>query len=637
MSTLRTRIRAVLSLAGAALIFGATVLGTGVATAAPSPSPSSPGESVPGKLLLMLDASGSMLEADPSGLTRMEAAKKGLTAVVDKLPDAAQVGLRVYGATVQGGTPTPEACADTQLVSPIKALDKAALRNAIAGFQAKGETPIAHSLQKAIEDLGPTGKRNIVLVSDGEESCVPDPCPVIKELIGAGIDLQIDTVGYAVGDKARQQLQCIADAGHGTYYDAANADQIAASLSKLSTRASREFAVNGTPIDGTPAEAGAPTLSAGLWVDTMTTGAKKHYILKRTIPGSTMRVAVSARPPISDTVYNIETIRFDGVPSVNGEVTSTSGGCGALPGMARRVGGSDLRYLISDAIALAGSTAAQPEKCGGASLPFWISRDEGGPVPLKVEILVIEEPPLVSPEPTASPQPKVTSTPSVPENPQPVTGGSSFSDAPLIGAGSWTEQFVPQETILYRVRVDWGQSLRVTVMSPKTSLLGPIYDAVIYSPDRKQAAIGSSGHTRDVGIAPLSRAIAPVMYSNRVGEFENQPSSIAGDYYLSISMPDAYQDEGKGVLFPVTFRVDVEGSPQAAPNYAKPVAASPAASASPSANASDTAAPTAAGEKASSNDSSALPLVGGGLLALAVLGGIGYAVWRRRAQGATQA
>lgn len=110
------------------------VLGIGTATAAPTPAPSTgSGESVPGKLLLMLDASGSMLEADPSGLTRMDAAKQGLSAVVDKLPDNAQVGLRVYGATVMGGTPTPQACADTQLVHPIGTLDKTGLKAAIAG------------------------------------------------------------------------------------------------------------------------------------------------------------------------------------------------------------------------------------------------------------------------------------------------------------------------------------------------------------------------------------------------------------------------------------------------------------------------------------------------------------------------
>ena len=135
-------------------------------------------EPVPGKLLLMLDASGSMKAKDPSGLTKIEAAKKALTGVVGALPDTAQVGLRVYGATVDGkGKPTPAACADTQLIHPIAALDKPKLTSTIAAIKALGETPIAHSLTEALTDLGTEGKRNIVLVSDGEESCVPTPAP----------------------------------------------------------------------------------------------------------------------------------------------------------------------------------------------------------------------------------------------------------------------------------------------------------------------------------------------------------------------------------------------------------------------------------------------------------------------------
>ncbi|WP_035948056.1 VWA domain-containing protein, partial [Knoellia flava] len=90
-----------------------------------------------GKLLLMLDASGSMKAKDPSGLTKIEAAKKALTGVVGALPATAQVGLRVYGAQVDGkGKPTPAACADTRLVAPIAPLDKAGLTSTIGAIKA---------------------------------------------------------------------------------------------------------------------------------------------------------------------------------------------------------------------------------------------------------------------------------------------------------------------------------------------------------------------------------------------------------------------------------------------------------------------------------------------------------------------
>ena len=45
------------------------------------------------KILLVLDASGSMKGDDPSGTTKLKAAKKALTTAISALPDDAQVGL----------------------------------------------------------------------------------------------------------------------------------------------------------------------------------------------------------------------------------------------------------------------------------------------------------------------------------------------------------------------------------------------------------------------------------------------------------------------------------------------------------------------------------------------------------------
>ncbi len=564
------------------------------------------------KLLLMLDASGSMNEPDPSGLSKIDAAKRALTGVVAALPADSQVGLRVYGATVEGGTPTPEACADTQLVHPISALDRAGLTTAINGFTARGETPIAGSLEAALGDLGTTGKRTIILVSDGRESCVPDPCPVIQELVGAGVDLQIDTVGFGVDATARGQLQCLAEAGNGTYYDAANADELAASLAKISTRAVREFAINGTPIAGTPTPDGAPTLSAGLWVDTLTSGdtnvgsAKEHYVLQRTIPHSTMRVAVSARPTVDHEGggYNIENIRFDGV-------SSEGSGCTSLPGLASRIGMTALRSVVTDSLRLDGGSAEEPTDCGDLAVPFWISRDEGSSTPLRVEILVIEEPPVAAGSTLPSPATEVSATPQPMGEAQPVVGGSSFSDAPLITPGTWTETFAPQETIFYRVHVDWGQRLELTVPTPNVPdalHLGSLYDANIYSPDRGANEPGNLGHTQANGTPDLSRTTPTITYTNRE-DFAQRNGSLAGDYFIEISMPAA--NEGSGALFPVTFRVDVTGEAHGAPDYVTTAAATPSPQAADDATATPQSASVAT---PGSGIAGWLPWVVGGLV-----------------------
>lgn len=207
----------------------------------------------------MLDASASMNEPDPSGVTKLEAAKTALIEALGSLPEGA----------------------DSQLVHPIGPLDTAGLTAAIRSFDAVGETPIAFALQEAAKDLGAEGKRHIILVSDGEERCVPDPCVAVQDIIDAGIGLQIDTVGFGVGDVARQQLTCIAEAGGGTYYDAADAGTLTTTLNTLSTRTARPFTVQGTPVEGTPTPEGAPLLNVGQYVDTSASSTQgtvtKHY------------------------------------------------------------------------------------------------------------------------------------------------------------------------------------------------------------------------------------------------------------------------------------------------------------------------------------------------------------------------
>ncbi len=200
---------AALTLIAAVLLAGLSI---GPVQADPEPGDNS-------KLVLVLDSSGSMKEPAGDGQTKIVAARTALTRVVDKLPAPAQVGLRVYGATVfkQG---QPGACTDTQLTVPIGTDNRAQLRTAIAKYKPFGETPIGYSLQQAAKDLGPSGQRTIVLVSDGEATCAPEPCEVARSIAKQGIDLKIDVVGFRVGAKARSQLQCVAREGRGDYYDA---------------------------------------------------------------------------------------------------------------------------------------------------------------------------------------------------------------------------------------------------------------------------------------------------------------------------------------------------------------------------------------------------------------------------------
>ena len=209
------------------------------------------------KVLLLLDVSGSMNERISSGGTKFAAAQRAVKRVADAVPAGTQVGLRVYGSEIaEPKEQNPKACTDTKLVLPIGPLNRRQLFRAVDSFEAKGETPIAYSLGKAVDDLGPSGKRVLILISDGEESCDGDPCPAARRLAKAGVDLQFNAIGLAVNSKARSQLQCIAKAGDGNYYDADNTSDLEDAVRRITQRALRPFQTSGTPVEGTVDQAG---------------------------------------------------------------------------------------------------------------------------------------------------------------------------------------------------------------------------------------------------------------------------------------------------------------------------------------------------------------------------------------------
>ncbi|MGW4233811.1 vWA domain-containing protein, partial [Streptomyces sp. NPDC004980] len=193
----------------------ALVVGTPPAAAAPAGPGAEGGRdgSGSGALVMVLDSSGSMGDDDGTGRTRMESARTAVGTVVDALPDGYPAGLRVYGAD------RPRGCTDTRLVRPVRKLDRAAMKKAVAGVRPKGDTPIGLSLEKAAEDLpaprdGVIGTRTILLISDGEDNCgTPEPCGVAERLGREAVGLRIDTVGFQVKGAAREELECVAEAG----------------------------------------------------------------------------------------------------------------------------------------------------------------------------------------------------------------------------------------------------------------------------------------------------------------------------------------------------------------------------------------------------------------------------------------
>ncbi|MGW5365549.1 vWA domain-containing protein [Actinopolymorpha pittospori] len=576
--TLRARLGA---LVGAfAVLLGLTaVTSSALSGAAPPAGAEGEGADAQHKLLLLFDSSGSMKDLDETGTTKIDAAKHAFDELIPQLPEGGLVGLRVYGATVFRRS-DPGACTDSQLTVPIGPVDRPALSRAVAGFRPYGETPISHSLEQAAKDLGTTGKRTILLVSDGEETCDPDPCATARRISGLGINLKVDVVGFRVEGKARSQLRCIADAGSGTFYETDDAETLAASLRRLSVRAFRPFRVAGHPVTGTTAASRAPVLRAGQYVDTAPArGHTTYYRVQRSIGESTLHVGVSMRPAPGTALSSIqlETSTVDGSSCGYGLGTEVSY-ARTNPIVTASVSSWD-RFTTheeecrdADELVL---TVAQAASSGGAERPDVLA---GVPV----ELVVVEEPPARDTRdlaPEADDRPVWKELPSGPETP--VTAGASFSDAPLVGPGSYQSSLFPGEVQFLRVRLEWGQRLEAQVEAPPPDrrlacLIDhpQLLDIRAIGPTRAkaQAMLSDVAGQQQTFLSEDSPARArvstvEVRYANRDASSNSQKNiSIPGDYYVAVSL--GADRDGQSYAVPVDIRVGVEGTAGAgAPAY----------------------------------------------------------------------
>lgn len=518
-----------------------------------------------GRVLLVLDSSGSMEEPAAGGQSKIEAAKEALGRVVDDLPGTADVGLRVFGSEVFSRD-QPGACTDSQLVVPPGADNRDELRAAIAAYRPFGETPIAHALTEAAGDLGDGGTRSIVLVSDGVATCEPDPCEVAADLAEAGIDLRVDVVGLGVDARARDQLSCIAREGNGEYYDADSAEDIVEQLQTVATRAVRPFEVDGTPVEG-GTELDPTTIPAGLWTDEVAAeGAgeeeSRWFRYERTIPGSSVHVsAVSLGTEVRD--------------SLDVDVSSAEGLACWSGFAAKQLVSSE---LVSTGVTVDSSSEPINEECVDGPLRIAVSRGTlSAGQTAAYGLQVVEEPPvgdLAELPPSVGRAPEITVDP-VDDSPEPVQGGSSFGTATEVAPGAYTSSTVAGETQVFKVPVSWGQTLTARVVTPaatgaieeaSTRVLGPFASVAVHNPLRRTSdTLGgtTTGFAASSVSNELSTGTGEVRYRNR----EDQNAfDLAGFHYIEYAVGD---DEGlAGLELPYRLEVAVVGEEDGVPEYA---------------------------------------------------------------------
>jgi Ca-activated chloride channel family protein len=527
-----------------------------------------------GSLVMVLDSSGSMAGPDGSGHTRIESARTAVGSVVDGLPDGYPTGLRVYGAGKTHG------CDDTSLAQPVTALDRDAMKAAVAAVSPKGDTPTALALQKAAADLPDTGKRTILLISDGESNCgAPKPCDVAAQLSGDGIDLRIDTVGFQVEGAAKTELECVAKAGHGSYYDAPDAAALARQLVRASQLSADAYRMTGKPVSGGRTAADAAPVAPGQYVDTIGPGETRWYSLPLDAARTAdLSATVAPQPGVAvDYGDGIET-KLQGT----GDYSFTCGtdsahfqqdeGAMTLTSAVSRVPTQKHddecdkagHYLLS----VHRTTAAGSDR---SRWPLELRFDYEAALPKGMVPAAARTDYGKAPEPLTG-------------APDDVQGGTGFNDARVLKTGVWRDRLLPGQTRYYKVHVGWGQQLTYAAefanepVLDDTNTASTFVRTTAYAPGRLRLRDASDAHDNrlyDGSPATIGLGTVPVTWTNRwVVDGEATGVHAAGDYWIAVGLGPGAEQLARNTAVGVVLRVNVTGTELSGPQYKAPALAS---------------------------------------------------------------
>ena len=193
-------------------------------------------------LYIIFDGSNSMWGELPDKSRKIEAAKNVFGGLDPSLFAGRDVALRIYGHRREGD------CDDIELAVPLTTASDGVARMAerVEGVTPRGKTPITRSLQAALQDFdGRAG--DILLISDGIETCDADPCDLVRSWRADDVAIRVHVVGLGLTDIAKSAMQCIAEASGTEYMDAESAIDLG--------RAIEQTASSDPPRPGEPAPA----------------------------------------------------------------------------------------------------------------------------------------------------------------------------------------------------------------------------------------------------------------------------------------------------------------------------------------------------------------------------------------------
>ncbi len=212
--------------------------------------PAPPAAATPAPAIIVLDGSRSMW-AKLGGQSKVALVRSGLDQAFSDYQNRIAFGLVAFGH--RDAAP----CTESQLLAKPGELT-AATRGKLqfgAGFKPKLSKPIAAALGEAVKGApSPSGSLDVVLITDGLDSCKADVCATAKTLKQSMPGLRIHVIGF--DPKAKQSLKalkCVADTTGGLFVPATNVAEL-----KQSLTAAFDAAAPAAPAPAAPVAAAAP-------------------------------------------------------------------------------------------------------------------------------------------------------------------------------------------------------------------------------------------------------------------------------------------------------------------------------------------------------------------------------------------
>ncbi|MEZ5999466.1 hypothetical protein [Hyphomonas sp.] len=196
-------------------LFGFIAAISTVATVATAQETPEPAADSAGNVLVIYDSSNSMWGELADSSRKYEVARGALTSfMMDGFADR-PVGLRAYGHRRK------DDCRDSELVRSFEpdGADDTSISALVESIRPTGMTPITYSLTEGLKDLGGESG-DILLISDGIETCDADPCELMEQWKATGVNVRVHVVGVGLKDMERTAMACIAETSGGQYFDA---------------------------------------------------------------------------------------------------------------------------------------------------------------------------------------------------------------------------------------------------------------------------------------------------------------------------------------------------------------------------------------------------------------------------------